>query len=108
MDIRQDAGDGLDCLIVKLIVFETQLSIFWIVIIVELIERNDWRLVFLAIVLEDVLIILLGPPPTNLLRLYPRLAVEDMRQLRILKKLIRILTLPVSIGEVPHGFEFKA
>ena len=75
MDVWQDTGYGLDCLIIELVVLETQLGVLRIIIIVELIERNDRRLVLLAIVLEDVLVILLGPAPVNLLRLDPWLAV---------------------------------
>ena len=78
MDVRQDAGDCFDCLVVKLVILETQLGVLWIVIIVKLIQQNDWCLEFLAIVLKYVLVILLGPPLTNLLCFDLWLVDKDM------------------------------
>ena len=78
MDVRQDAGDCFDCLIVKLVILETQFGVLWIVIIVKLIQQNDWCLEFLAIVLKYVLVILLGPPLTNLLCFDLWLVDKDM------------------------------
>ena len=78
MDVRQDASDCFDCLVVKLVILETQLGVLWIVIVVKLIQQNDWCLKFLAIVLKYVLVILLGPPLTNLLCFDLWLVDKDM------------------------------
>ena len=81
MDVRQDAGDCFDCLVVKLVILDTQLGVLWIVIVVKLIQQNYRCLEFLAIVLKYVLVILLGPLSTNLLRFDFWLVGKDMLNL---------------------------